>query len=246
MAPFLADHLPSPGEITDLPEDDLGIRFLRLIVEHGQGHLLNRHDIGLAGSWTDLGEGSDEPTFLQAVVEAWDWLAVNRLVARIPGDPGERGYVTRRGHRVLSAPDPLALLKAEERLGLELHPRIERRVRRQFLLGEHELAALAALREVEIRVRDLAQLSSGDVGVKLMRKAFGPGGPLADPEMEAGEQEATAHLFVGAIGVFKNPSSHREVHYDDSAYAAEVVLLADLLLRMLDQVETRITDTEGA
>jgi Protein of unknown function (Hypoth_ymh) len=41
-------------------------------------------------------------------------------------------------------------------------------------------------------------------------------------------------LFWGAIGVFKNPTSHRPVNYDDPTVAAEAVLLADLLLRMLD------------
>lgn len=43
-------------------------------------------------------------------------------------------------------------------------------------------------------------------------------------------------LFWGAIGVFKNPSSHRQVDFADPTLASEVILLADLLLRMLDQV----------
>lgn len=47
-------------------------------------------------------------------------------------------------------------------------------------------------------------------------------------------------LFWGAIGVFKNPSSHRQVDYKDPTQAAEVVLLADLLLRLLDDVEARL------
>jgi hypothetical protein len=42
------------------------------------------------------------------------------------------------------------------------------------------------------------------------------------------------NLFQGAIGVFKNPPSHRQVDYADPILASEVVLLADLLLRLLD------------
>ncbi len=47
------------------------------------------------------------------------------------------------------------------------------------------------------------------------------------------------NLFAGATGLFKNPTSHRPVDYDDPVVAGEIVLLADLLLRLLDQVEAR-------
>lgn len=242
MASFIASQLPPPDELVDLPEDELGLRLLRLVVEHGQGHLLNRHNIGLVGTWEGLGPEATTKQFLQVVVEAWDWLAAQRLVARLPGETGEFAFVTRRGHRVLEAEDGPALLRAEARLDVDLHPSIARRARRQFLLGEYELAALAAMKQVEITVRQLARASEGDIGVKLMRLAFKSDGSLADPQLEAGEQQATSDLFAGAIGVFKNPSSHREVQFDDPTYAAEVVLLADLLLRMLDRISHRLAD----
>ena len=47
-------------------------------------------------------------------------------------------------------------------------------------------------------------------------------------------------LFAGAIGIFKNQVSHRQVDYADATVASEVVLLADLLLRILDGVEARL------
>ncbi|GHG04023.1 MULTISPECIES: TIGR02391 family protein [Amycolatopsis] len=75
----------------------------------------------------------------------------------------------------------------------------------------------------------------------MIDKAFAPGVPgvLVDPMAEPGEQQAMLNLFKGAIGMFKNPTSHRAVEYEDPAVASDAVLLADLLLRLLDGVEAR-------
>jgi len=67
-----------------------------------------------------------------------------------------------------------------------------------------------------------------------MKRAFnGDTGPLRDPELVPGERDARMALFWGAIRVFKNPTSHHPVDYNPTV-ATEAVLLADLLLRMLD------------
>ena len=91
-------------------------------------------------------------------------------------------------------------------------------------------------------VRDLCGFADGKIGVNLMTDAFNPKtpGPLVDTSAEAGEQEAIMALFRGAIGTFKNPSSHRTVSYEDATFASEVVLLADLLMRLLDRAEARL------
>jgi len=88
-----------------------------------------------------------------------------------------------------------------------------------------------------VRLRELSGLGHDLVGVKLVQEAFRSGGPLYREEAHAGEAVATMDLFKGAIGLFKNPASHRRVDLDDATEAAEIVLLADLLMRVLDRLE---------
>lgn len=227
------------SEILSLPDDALAVLVLEAF--------------GVAGWNVDSffkGSAQSHPVFNQPgvagrVADGWAWLEAHGLIGPNPeqsGSPNAR-RVTRAGREVLQG--GLGRLRAGQRLGADLHPLLREGPRRQFLLGEFELAAFAALREVEIRVRDLAGMSADSIGVGLMAAAFSPKtpGPLADPAAEGGEQEAVMALFRGAIGTFKNPSSHRAVDYDDPILASEVVLLADLLMRLLDQVEHRLDGT---
>lgn len=65
-------------------------------------------------------------------------------------------------------------------------------------------------------------------------------GPLADMTADPGERVGTMSLFVGAFGAVRNVVAHTEVDWSDSV-EAEYVLLADLLMRLLDRTEQRLT-----
>jgi uncharacterized protein (TIGR02391 family) len=108
--------------------------------------------------------------------------------------------------------------------------------------GEYDTAIFQAFREVEITVRAKGGFGLNDLGVDLMRNAFRPTsgkgktvnpGSLTDTQIPIAEQEAMLSLFAGAIGFYKNPQSHRHVpsHPEE---AAEVVIFASLLLRIVD------------
>jgi uncharacterized protein (TIGR02391 family) len=131
------------------------------------------------------------------------------LVVRDPSQSSSDAYnVSRLGRETLKY--GVARLAAGERLGVALHPRLAQRIQQQFLLGEFELAVFAAMKEVEVRVRELAQAAQSLFGVKLMQHAFSAEkGALTDADADPGEQVAMMELSKGAIGLFKNPTSHR-------------------------------------
>lgn len=109
------------------------------------------------------------------------------------------------------------------------------KVWQQFEQGHFDTAVFEAMKAVEVAVRDAARLPRADIGTSLMRKAFATdGGPLTDKLAEKSEREARANLFAGAIGSFKNPHSHRYISLDDPDEAAELIMLANHLLRIVD------------
>ena len=220
---------------TSLPLDQLGLAVLDDLIkseEWNEGNYLN-------SARKQFGEGPG----LNAVAEALGWLRARALITRNPLQGADGAFiVTRTGHQV--AEEGPATFYATERLQGGVHPLIEAEARPQFLIGKYELGVFASMKAVEVRVRRLAELGDDVIGVDLMNKSFGPSGVLRDPDAIAGEQDGTRALFVGAYAVFRNPSGHREVDYDDVTEAAEMVHTASLLMRILDRVEARLTPQE--
>jgi uncharacterized protein (TIGR02391 family) len=146
-----------------------------------------------------FGTGRD-PEIGAALAEGWAWLMTHGLVAWNPSQSSPDALrITRLGEQTLK--DSGARLVAAERLGVALHQRIAQQIEEQFLLGQYDLAVFAALREVEIRVRELAAAPESLLGVKLMQQAFSVNapGPLLDTAADPGEQEAAMNLFKARL-----------------------------------------------
>ena len=103
-----------------------------------------------------------------------------------------------------------------------------------FIRGRYETAVFESYKEVEVAVRTAGGFLPTDIGVKLVRKAFDvQNGPLTDISAPEGERQALSDLFVGAIGSYKNPSSHRHVVLQ-AEEAVEMIMLASHLLKIVD------------
>ena len=187
-----------------------------------------------------MGKGANKILF--ALMEAWQWLEREGFVAPRPTNlsgesvamaTGTAYFVTKRGNRIKRSEDLDAYRKAALLPKGQLHPSIAHKVWSLFLRGDYDIAVLQAFKEIEIAVRQAGGYDQQDLGVNLMRKAFGNKGSLIDCLQHPAEQQAISDLFAGAIGSYKNPFSHKHV-FATAEEAAEMIIIASHLLRIVD------------
>jgi uncharacterized protein (TIGR02391 family) len=153
-----------------------------------------------------------------------------------------QGWRVRESDSVLVAAEPVrgVPVAAPPLHSWRPHTLIDSVARPQFFIRQTDQAVLAAMKAVEVRVRELAGFGDDLYGADLMNKAFGPGGLLADPPTRHGKHnEGPRALFSGAFAMFRNPAGHTAVTYDE-AEAVEAVALASALMRHLDRVQARL------
>lgn len=181
---------------------------------------------------------SHNPEIEVAISEAWNWLEVQGLLIPASGMNGGNGWriLSRRARTMNASNDVQKYAKARWIPKEVLHPRIADKVWAAFIRSEFDVAAFLAMKAVEIFVREAGGFSAGDIGTALMRSAFHEDtGPLTDKSAEKSERQARSSLFAGAIGSYKNPHSHRDVDINEPEEAMEIVLLANHLLRIVEQ-----------
>jgi len=238
---MLADFFPPPEIILQLQSEELAIPLLKSIIsEEEAGHDVNLTRGNYMGLVIEQFGGEYQNEVHKNITEAWSWLEREIMIAPRPQiGGGSTIYVTGRGKELAQQEDINVYIRSNIIPRGALDPKLTSKVQHLFLRGDYDTAVFAAFKEVEVRVRKRASLPSSSLGLALMTEAFNPkGGKLTDPQQIPAERQATMNLFTGAIGLFKNPSSHREVNWEEPAECAELIYLANHLLRIIDKHAT--------
>jgi uncharacterized protein (TIGR02391 family) len=238
----LTDLIPDANVLIALEPDELGLRMLPMLAQwdyRGGNTMEVRRFLGDARRQDHLGRYPAYQTreIELAIREAWAWLEGMGLLIEDTAwqHPTSARILSRRAKQLTKQPDPRRAFSARRLPKDALHPVIREDVWSLYQRGRYDTAVFEAMKAVEVAVRAGAGLTARDIGKDLMRKAFDVNaGALTDLQAEPAERQARSDLFAGAIGSYKNPHSHRYVDLDDPDEAAEIILLANHLLRIVD------------
>ncbi|MFJ8152530.1 TIGR02391 family protein [Streptomyces sp. NPDC094468] len=128
-------------------------------------------------------------------------------------------------------------------LSIPLHPEVAAVAAGRFAKGQYTDAVRSAFQAVEHRVQTLSGLS--EVGAKLMGTVLGSDTPklvvtrASGPSLRS-EREGFRDLFKGAMEALRNPRSHGPHFADDPEEAQEMLALANMLMRRLDEAEANL------
>ncbi len=236
---MLEKFFPPPEIVLQLNPEELAIPLLQCLIQLEEtkrdNDLIRENFFGLAVSEKFGGEQTIEVT--KAITEAWLWLEREIMIAPRP-EPGAGRiiYVTERGKKLSEQSDINTYVRSNLIPRGVLDPRLANKIQHLFIRGDYDTAVFQAFKEVEVQVRELASLPANLLGYDLMRRAFNPeNGKLTDLGQIMAERQATSDLFAGAIGLFKNPSSHRDVNWEDPQECTELIYLANYLLRIAEK-----------
>ncbi len=173
---------------------------------------------------------------LVVIAEAISWAKRSLLLIEDLGQAPTPGWLTLSRAGAQFSRDQLNQIRLRELLpDFMLHPAIRRTCLDIFNTGHYEAAVFEAFKTVEIAVREAAGFPESEHGRPMVAKAFHhTSGPLADQGDSFQEREALMLFASGGVGYFKNPRSHRRADVNDAQEAAEMLIVASHILRIVD------------
>jgi uncharacterized protein (TIGR02391 family) len=233
----LTSLVPEKSSLLSMSTPDLGGYILEVLLSLEPGEAGHWHRRNFCTDAMRAYVAPGQPGDLDVGVacsSAWAWLESNSLICRHPEQDNEWFMATPRGKAVRDHNSIRELIGNASLPEEFLHAEMLANARPLFLQSRFETAVFESFKAVEIAIRNAAQLGDDSIGVALAGKAFHPeNGPLSDMSAEKGERVALMSLMTGALGSYKNPSSHRRVAITSSE-AREMIVLASHLLKIID------------
>jgi uncharacterized protein (TIGR02391 family) len=240
----LADIIPDPDIVLSLEPEELSGIALELLSSPGPNETSRLHP----SSFTNHQTIGDYPKIRKqeieyALMEGWQWLVQEGLIAPLPGETSGWHFITRRGKKIKNR-DGLSAYRNSVILPRKLlHPNIVKACWSAFLRGDYDTAVFQTFKELEVAIREAGNFNTNDYGVDLARKAFNETtGPLTDQSMPVSERQGLSHLVAGALGSYKNPHSHRKVKLT-AEEAVEMIILGSHLLKIVDDRKSLVQST---
>jgi len=228
----LRELIKTPEALLELSPEELGGIVLEHLVRTRE-KFISRANFATESLLRDC--TGDKVACARVLMEAWNFLETSGLIASEPASQYPNFFVTRRGHEIVETSSFAEYLKTRSFPQGSLHPTVAAKSYGLFIRGEYETAIFQAMKEVEVAVRSAANFDTRMIGTDLMRKAFNAtNGPLRNEQEPEAEREALMALYSGAIGRFKNPSSHRHIAITSPEETIEILHIASHLLRVLE------------
>jgi uncharacterized protein (TIGR02391 family) len=238
----LIAQYPSAEQLLAAPDLEVERVLLRHIIEYcadGMHPMVTRDSIsnGLFDA-TGYSYSIQARSDVQRVIgRAWKALEDTGFIEEPDPDNGKNGYrvPSPKGRSARAATDYIGLRMRSKFTRDMFHPALPDAAWNAFTVGDYDLAIFETFKSVEVAVRTKGGFTSMDFGADLMKKAFDPdSGPLRDKAAPRPRRKARCDLFTGAFGEIRNPKGHNDPTITDAVVAAEELMAAGVLRRIVD------------
>jgi uncharacterized protein (TIGR02391 family) len=229
------DRYGAAEEIVQSRPDELGTHIILDLQKAREDHFFSptNYPNDLARHY---GSSIASRPFASAVHEALAWAERELLLVKnYKSMPPSDALMLSRSGLTFTA-DDLPRMRIERILPeFLLHYRMRAICMDIFNSGHFQAAVFEAFRVLEVAVRERANYDDTRYGTDMISLAFNDErGPLRDQTATLAERQAMQRLMSGAYGVYKNPSGHRDIELTDPQKAAELLIIASHLLRIVE------------
>ena len=173
----------------------------------------------------------------RVIGRAWKALDDAGFIEEPDPENGKNGYrvPSAEGKSAHATTDYVGLRMRSKFTRDMFHPALPDAAWNAFVAGDYDTAVFETFKSLEVAVRTKGAFASTDFGAALMKKAFESGaGPLRDKAATPSRQKARCQLFTGAFGEIRNPKAHNDPTITDASVAAEEMMAAGVLRRIVE------------